>query len=154
MSERGTPEATVIGSRTKLPARAAALVNGTASHALDYDDTHFLHIADPSVAIFPAALALAERQNVNGADFLTAAMCLVGRDTGAPDTYTSPACSDPALARLRDCVEVSPHETLRESACRVTVETSAGQAHCAAHDLNQPMEIAAGKRVCATKPWI
>ncbi len=73
-SEAGTPEAFIFGQATRLPARAAALANGTTSHALDYDDTHFLHIGHPSVAIFPAALALAERQNASGADFLTAAL--------------------------------------------------------------------------------
>ncbi|MEM9971277.1 MAG: MmgE/PrpD family protein, partial [Pseudomonadota bacterium] len=40
--------------------RTAALVNGTVSHALDYDDTHFAHIGHLSVAIYPAALAVAE----------------------------------------------------------------------------------------------
>jgi len=43
-----------------VPARAAALANGAASHALDYDDTHFAHVGHPSVAILPAALAVAE----------------------------------------------------------------------------------------------
>jgi len=54
----------VFGSATRVPARAAASVNGTVSHALnylDYDDTHFAHIGHPSVAIFPAALAIAAR---------------------------------------------------------------------------------------------
>ncbi|MEQ6247956.1 MmgE/PrpD family protein [Sulfitobacter sp. HNIBRBA3233] len=41
-------------------AAVAALVNGTLSHALDYDDTHFAHIGHPSVAVLPATLALAE----------------------------------------------------------------------------------------------
>ena len=36
---------------------AAALINGTLSHALDYDDTHFAHIGHPSVAVVSAALA-------------------------------------------------------------------------------------------------
>ena len=36
---------------------AAALVNGTLSHALDFDDTHFGHIGHPSVVILPAVLA-------------------------------------------------------------------------------------------------
>ena len=43
-----------------LGAASAALVNGTLSHALDYDDTHFAHIGHPSVAVLPAVLALAE----------------------------------------------------------------------------------------------
>ncbi|MEH6832588.1 MAG: MmgE/PrpD family protein [Sulfitobacter sp.] len=43
-----------------LGAAQAALVNGTLSHALDYDDTHFAHIGHPSVAVLPAVMALAE----------------------------------------------------------------------------------------------
>ncbi len=73
-AESGTPEASVFGQTTRLPARAAALANGTTSHALDYDDTHFLHIGHPSVALFPAALAMAERQGSSGAEFLMAAL--------------------------------------------------------------------------------
>jgi 2-methylcitrate dehydratase PrpD len=42
-----------------VPARAAALANGAASHALDYDDTHFAHVGHPSVTVLPAALAVA-----------------------------------------------------------------------------------------------
>ena len=59
-SDGGRPVATVIGGAERLPARAAALANGTISHSLDYDDTHFAHIGHLSVAIFPAALAAAE----------------------------------------------------------------------------------------------
>ncbi len=78
-SDGGTPEASVIGHPTKLPARAAALSNGAASHALDYDDTHFLHLGHPTVAVVPAALALAEKHKVSGAAFLDAV--LVGVET-------------------------------------------------------------------------
>ncbi|MFK7861349.1 MAG: MmgE/PrpD family protein [Granulosicoccus sp.] len=42
-------------------APTAALINGTLSHALDYDDTHFAHIGHPTVAVVPAVLALAEQ---------------------------------------------------------------------------------------------
>lgn len=56
---RGQGPATVIGGNT-APAATAALINGTLSHALDYDDTHFAHIGHPSVAVIPALLALAE----------------------------------------------------------------------------------------------
>jgi 2-methylcitrate dehydratase PrpD len=58
--EGGTEAASVAGLDKMVPARAAALANGVASHALDYDDTHFAHVGHPSVAILPAALAVAE----------------------------------------------------------------------------------------------
>ena len=72
--EAGVEQATVIGLARKVPARAAALANGALSHALDYDDTHFAYVGHPSVVIFPAALAMAERQGSNGAAFLEAAL--------------------------------------------------------------------------------
>ncbi|MCR9125838.1 MAG: MmgE/PrpD family protein [Rhodobacteraceae bacterium] len=74
MSEGGTGEAHVFGATQALPARAAALVNGTASHALDYDDTHFAHIGHPSVAVFPAALAMAASRHADVAAMMQAAL--------------------------------------------------------------------------------
>lgn len=59
LSEGGTAQASLFGG-TRVPARMAALANGTISHALDYDDTHFGHIGHPSVAVFPAGFAIAE----------------------------------------------------------------------------------------------
>ncbi len=72
--EAGVEQATVLGLPQKVPARAAALANGALSHALDYDDTHFAYVGHPSVAIFPAALAMAERQGAGGQAFLEAAL--------------------------------------------------------------------------------
>ncbi len=76
--EGGAAQAHVFGGGA-YPVRAAALVNGAASHALDYDDTHFAHIGHPSVAVIPAALALGEQRQVSGAAFLEA--CLIGVET-------------------------------------------------------------------------
>ncbi len=61
LSEGGTPEAFVIGCSRRLPARMAAKINGTLSHALDYDDTHFDSMGHTSVAVIPAALSLADK---------------------------------------------------------------------------------------------
>ncbi len=58
-AEGGHPVASIFGGG-QAPARAAALVNGATSHALDYDDTHFGHVGHPSVGIYPAALAVGE----------------------------------------------------------------------------------------------
>ena len=77
--EEGRPEATTLGSSMRLPVRAAALSNGTTSHALDYDDTHFIHIGHTSVVVVSAALALAERTRASGSQFLDAA--LIGVET-------------------------------------------------------------------------
>jgi 2-methylcitrate dehydratase PrpD len=66
-AEGGNPVASVIGGSKRLPPRAAALANGTISHALDYDDTHFAHIGHLSVGIYPAALAAAESAGASAA---------------------------------------------------------------------------------------
>jgi 2-methylcitrate dehydratase PrpD len=65
--EGGKAVACVVGSPVRVPARAAALANGSISHALDYDDTHFAHIGHPSVAVAPAALAAAEQVDASAA---------------------------------------------------------------------------------------
>jgi 2-methylcitrate dehydratase PrpD len=70
-AEAGRPAASVFGG-SAVPARMAALVNGTTSHALDYDDTHFAHIGHPSVAIYPAALAVGEEVGALAADVVDA----------------------------------------------------------------------------------
>jgi 2-methylcitrate dehydratase PrpD len=86
--EGGKPAATVIGSGKLLPARAAALANGTISHCLDYDDTHFAHIGHLSVAIYPAALAAAESVGAGAGDVRDAfllgaeAACRIGMVLG------------------------------------------------------------------------
>ena len=64
--------ATAIGVPHGLPAADAALVNGVACHALDYDDTHTGAIAHVSVAVVPAALAAAQGEGAEGADLLAA----------------------------------------------------------------------------------
>ncbi|MFL5255866.1 MAG: MmgE/PrpD family protein [Rhodopila sp.] len=73
MREQGGAErATIIGHRGRLPAPSAALVNGAASHALDFDDVNLAMPGHPSVAILPALLALAEERGSSGAEVLTA----------------------------------------------------------------------------------
>lgn len=69
----GTAEATAIGSATRLPAPAAALVNGTLAHAMDFDDTHLPSVLHPSSSVVPAALAVAEATGATGAELLDAA---------------------------------------------------------------------------------
>jgi 2-methylcitrate dehydratase PrpD len=68
----GAPVAGVLGRADRLPVLSAALVNGAASHALDYDDVNLAMPGHPSVAILPALLALVEERGSSGADVLTA----------------------------------------------------------------------------------
>jgi 2-methylcitrate dehydratase PrpD len=67
----GASQASVIGHQTRLPALSAALVNGAAGHALDYDDVNMAMPGHPSVAILPGLLALAEQSRSSGRDVIT-----------------------------------------------------------------------------------
>jgi 2-methylcitrate dehydratase PrpD len=68
----GATQASVIGHQTRLPALSAALVNGAAGHALDYDDVNMAMPGHPSVAILPGLLALAELHHSSGREVITA----------------------------------------------------------------------------------
>jgi 2-methylcitrate dehydratase PrpD len=68
----GGPIATVIGHSTRLPVLSAALVNGAASHALDFDDVNIAMTGHPSVVLLSALLPLAEERGSSGRDVLTA----------------------------------------------------------------------------------
>ena len=62
----------VIGRGVRLSPPFAALVNGAAGHALDYDDFDEPAYAHPSAVIFPALLAMSAEQSVSGLDLLDA----------------------------------------------------------------------------------
>ncbi|QIK40580.1 MmgE/PrpD family protein [Pontivivens nitratireducens] len=106
----GIEQATLFGGG-KGSARTVAMANGAISHALDYDDTHFGYVGHPSVAIIPAALAMAEREGGSGARFLDAitvgmeVVCRIGTwlgrthyDAGFHQTGTSGAFGATAAA--------------------------------------------------------
>ena len=75
IEEGGNSEAFVFGSDQKISSRSAALINGTISHALDYDDTHFASLGHPSVTVMPASLALADRLGSDLNNFKRAILC-------------------------------------------------------------------------------
>src|SRR5262249_58116774 len=68
----GSPQASIIGHTLRLPAASAALVNGAAAHALDYDDVNMAMPGHPSVAIWPGLLVLAELKGGSGREVITA----------------------------------------------------------------------------------
>ncbi len=77
----GKQQATILGHKVRKSVAQATLINGSASHALDYDDTLRSFLGHPSVTLFPGLLALAEWQEKSGRDFLTS--YLVGLQAGA-----------------------------------------------------------------------
>ncbi len=72
LADGGTPQATLLGDGQRVTAKQAALVNGAASHALDYDDVVLAMNGHPSVPLWPALLALAEHRGGTGRDVLAA----------------------------------------------------------------------------------
>jgi 2-methylcitrate dehydratase PrpD len=68
----GKPVATLIGFATKAPTQQAALVNGTVSHALDYDDVNLTMTGHPTVPLVASLLALCEARGASGKDFIAA----------------------------------------------------------------------------------
>lgn len=90
--EGGHPQAGLLGRAERVTVRQAALVNGAAGHAHDYDDVHDAMLGHPTVPVAPALLALGEHLGRTGADLLTAfcagvdTECILGRYAG-PSHY-------------------------------------------------------------------
>lgn len=83
----GTGQATITFGKDKGPAPETAWINGTAAHALDYDDVGLR--GHPSTVLVPAILAEAETLGCSGADITVAYIAgyetwaeLFRRDTG------------------------------------------------------------------------
>ncbi|HEY2021868.1 MmgE/PrpD family protein [Paraburkholderia sp.] len=64
--------ALVLGTRERMKPSDAALVNGTAAHALDFDDCSNTLGGHPSAPILPALFALAEDAHASGRQLVTA----------------------------------------------------------------------------------
>ena len=81
----GSRQATVLASGLQTSLANAALANGTMGHALDYDD--FGGFGHPTVAIFPALLALGENLGSTGRDLLEA--YVIGCELGLALQHTT-----------------------------------------------------------------
>ncbi len=70
--EGGADDATLFAYGERVPAGAAALVNGTYAAALDYDCLHEASVMHCDAVILPVALAMSEREGASGEEFLCA----------------------------------------------------------------------------------
>lgn len=70
--EGGRPRCRILGTPLETGAAWAALANGAAAHALDYDDMCFVSMAHPSAPLVAAALAAGELAGASGAALLDA----------------------------------------------------------------------------------
>ncbi len=72
-ADREGPAALVGAERATADVPTAALINGAASHALDFDDSNGTGLGyHPAAPAVPAALAIAQARHASGADFLRA----------------------------------------------------------------------------------
>src|SRR5438132_1391236 len=82
LEERGgQAEASAWGRARRLPAPAAALYNGAAIHALDFDDVHPSAGTHVSAPVLPAAIAAAERMGQCSGKRLLVAFVVGGEAT-------------------------------------------------------------------------
>jgi 2-methylcitrate dehydratase PrpD len=120
----GEGETTVLGTGETAPLTDAVLANGTAGHALDYDDLSWAMDGHPSVPIVAPALALGEWLDASGRDVVAAfaagfeAECYVAEPV-SPTHYeagwhpTSTFGTFGAAATAASLLDLSAEETAR-----------------------------------------
>jgi 2-methylcitrate dehydratase PrpD len=79
--EQEAPRSTLVGTPHRGGPQAAAFANGTAAHALDYDDSSFWMTGHPSAPVVAAALAACEARQAPPATL--AAAVLAGHEVAA-----------------------------------------------------------------------
>jgi 2-methylcitrate dehydratase PrpD len=70
--DAGVAESSIYGQGIRVPARAAALANGTAAHAFELDDWHGGSLAHLGACVIPAVMAVGERHHLSGSRALVA----------------------------------------------------------------------------------
>lgn len=86
-----TGRAGVLGSRMRVSAHIAALVNGATAHGYELDDTHDASTSHPGGVVISAAFAAAAQSGAGGEDLLAAivagyeAMARIGMAANAPE---------------------------------------------------------------------
>ncbi len=68
----GNGRSVIAGRLAQTSSSYAALTNGTAAHALDFDDTFLESITHASAVLMPALFALGDEINASGADIIDA----------------------------------------------------------------------------------
>jgi len=68
----GTPESSVLAHGFKTSTMNAALINGTMGHLFDFDDDHREGTMHPTVVVFPAVFAVAEKLGKSGKELIRA----------------------------------------------------------------------------------
>ena len=106
--------ALLVGSDRRIDILNAALLNGTASHALDFDDCSNTMGGHPSAPIVPALWALAEARGAGGQAFIAAYIAGFEAETRLGRAVNLPPLRE-GLAPDRDARRVRLRGRLRPS---------------------------------------
>ena len=68
----GSGRSPIIGGQLRVGPPIAALVNATAAHGLELDDTHDVSVSHPGAVVIGAALAVAQQRGLGGTALLLA----------------------------------------------------------------------------------
>lgn len=138
----GAREATIIGSADRVPAPAAALVNGTMIQALDFDDTHDPSGTHVASTVLAAALAVAEARRLSGRELISSVVagaelaCRLGLSCEDKIGWTSTAVYGAfgAAAAAARALDLSPEAT--RHALGIVISQTAGTTQTA---IDSPM---------------
>jgi len=71
----GSGQAPIVGTSLEVAPSIAALINGTAAHGYELDDTHDGSMSHPGAVVIPAATALAAEVGASADELLSAIVC-------------------------------------------------------------------------------
>ena len=138
---KAKPESMVLGSKLFAPASKAALANGVAGHAMDYDDTQLSTskeavyglLTHPTTPVLAAVFAIGEKEKISGQEFLQAYIlgveveCRIA-DAINPRHYQSGFHSTATMGGLGAAMAVGKILKLNEEVLRRTLGIAASMA--------------------------
>jgi 2-methylcitrate dehydratase PrpD len=137
----GRGESAILGTALSAPVPKAALANGVAGHAMDYDDTQLSTskeavyglLTHPTTPVLAAALAIGEKEKVSGEEFILAYLlgveveCRIA-DAINPRHYQSGFHSTATMGGLGAAMAVGKLLRLKEEQLLATLGIAASMA--------------------------
>ncbi len=137
----GRGESSILGTALSAPVAKAALANGVAGHAMDYDDTQLSTskeavyglLTHPTTPVLAAVLAIGEREKISGKEFVLAYLlgveveCRIA-DAIHPRHYQSGFHSTATMGGLGAAMAVGKILRLKEAQLITTLGIAASMA--------------------------
>lgn len=153
----GKEQANILGYGIKKTVAQAALVNGAASHALDYDDSLLLSLPEiKSITIYVNQMMLGAAHMVDANTGLEGKFCipycvanaLLRGNTGM-QAFTDEKVADPEVKALmkKISLQCDPKIPAVSAKARVEIETTAGRKYSALSDVMKDVPELEVKRV-------